>query len=64
MYGELDFESLKFKRWFRKLCNFFKIKTAGKRECLFDIIPKSNLLYNTRLSENITTICSRTDVFR
>ena len=38
LYSELGFESLKFRRWFRKLCTFFKIKTTGKPEYLFDII--------------------------
>ena len=54
LYRELGFESLKFRRWFRKLCTFFKIKTTGKPEYLFDIIPKTNHLYNTRLSEHFT----------
>ena len=64
LYSELGFESLKFRRWFRKLCTFFKIKTTGKPEYLFDIIPKTNHLYNTRLSEDVTTFYSRTDFFK
>ena len=64
LYSELGFESLKFRRWFRKLCTFFKIKRTGKPEYLFDIIPKTNHLYNTRLSEDVTTFYSRTDVFK
>ena len=64
LYSELDFESLKFRRWFRKLCTFSKITTTGKPEYLSDIIPKTNHLYNTRLSEDITTFYSRTDVFK
>ena len=64
MYSELGFESLKFRHWFRKLRNFFKIKTTGKPEYLLDIIPKTNHLYNTRLSEDFTTFYGRTNVFK
>ena len=28
-YSELGLEVLKFRRWFRKLCNFLKIKKTG-----------------------------------
>ena len=28
LYSELGFESLQFRRWFRKLCDFYKIKTV------------------------------------
>ena len=63
LYSKLGFESLKFRRWFGKLCTFFKIKTMGQPEYLFDIIPKTNHLYNPRLSKDVTTFYSRTDVF-
>ena len=29
LYCKLGFESLKFRRWFRKLCTFFKLKTSA-----------------------------------
>ena len=64
LYSDLGFESLKFRRWFKKLCTLFKIKATGKPEYLFYIIPKTNHLYNARLSENVTTFYSRTDVFK
>ena len=64
LYSKLGFESLKFRRWFRKLCTVFKIKTNGKPEYLFDIIPKTSHLYNTHLLEEVTTFYSRTDVFQ
>ena len=63
LYSELGFESLKFRRWFRRQCTFLKIKTTGKPEYLFDIIPKTNHLYNTCFSD-VTTFYSRTDVFK
>ena len=61
---KLGFESLKFTRWFRKLCTYFKIKTTGEPEYLFDIIPKTNHLYNTSLPEDVSTFYFRTDVFK
>ena len=62
--SKLGFESLKFTRWFRKLCTYFKIKTTGEPEYLFDIIPKTNHLYNTSLPEDVSTFYFRTDVFK
>ena len=64
LYSELGFESLKFRRWFRKLCTFFKVKTSGLPEYLFDLIPQNNHLYNTRSLEDVTTFYSRTDAFK
>ena len=39
LFKEMALESLKFRRWFRQLCTFFKIKTSGKPEYLFNLIP-------------------------
>ena len=64
MSSPLGFESLKFRRWFRKLCTFFKLKTSGLPEYLFDLIPQNNHLYNTRFLEDVTTFYSRTDAFK
>ena len=38
LYSELGIESLKFRRWFRQLCTFFKIKICGKSEYLLNKI--------------------------
>ena len=40
LYNELGLESLKFRRWFRKLCTFYKIKTTCVPHCLSDVIHK------------------------
>ena len=48
LYNKLGLESLEFRRWFRKLRLFFKIKKAGLPEYLFYMIPQSNHQYNTR----------------
>ena len=41
LYNKLGLESLKFRRWFRQLCTFFKIKIYGKPEYLLKKIPSS-----------------------
>ena len=35
IYEEFGFESLKFRRWMRRLCGFYKIKTRGHPEYLY-----------------------------
>ena len=52
LYNELGLESLEFRRLFRKLCLFYKMKETGLPEYLFNMIAKSNHQY------------SRTDVFK
>ena len=47
LYNELGLESLKFRRCFRKLCTFYKIKTTGVPQWLSDLFPQNNHLYNT-----------------
>ena len=44
---EISFKSLKFRRWFRKLCTFLSLK-SDLPECLFDLVPQTNHLHNTR----------------
>ena len=64
LYNELSLESLKFRRWFRKLCTFYKIKTTGVPQYLSDLIPQTNHLYNTCAAEDVTIFYSRTDAFK
>ena len=47
-YSEIGLESLKFRRWFKKLSTFYKTKSTGLPSYLFDLIPKSSHMYNTR----------------
>ena len=63
LYKELGLESLKFRRWFRRLCTFFKIKTSGKPEYLFKLIPTGQHFYNTRSLDQTETYCRR-DAFK
>ena len=46
-YNRLGLEPLKFRRWFRRLCLFFKIIKHGLPEYLFNLIPQSNHQYNS-----------------
>ena len=62
LYNELGLESLR--RWFRKLCLFFKIEKTGLPEYLFNMIPQSNHQYNTRSIKDVTTFYCRTDAFK
>ena len=64
LYNELGLESLKFRRWFRWLCTFFKIKIHGKPEYLLNKIPSSQIYYNTRNADQVETYYCRTDIFK
>ena len=59
LYQELGLESLKSRRWFRKLCNFYKILNEKFLSYLFDLIPNLNRVCETRQSNNIPAIHTR-----
>ena len=48
LYQELGLESLKQRRWFKKLCYFFKITKNQFPKFLFDKIPTTRTAYRTR----------------
>ena len=50
---ELGLESLESRRWFRKLCFFFKILKNKSPDYLFRIIPQRRSSYITRNSDEI-----------
>ena len=58
-YQELGLESLKSRRWFRKLCHFYKILNEKSSSYLFDLIPNFNRVHETRHSNNILEIHTR-----
>ena len=64
LYNEIGLEPLKFRRWFRKLCTFYKIESTGSPSYLYDLIPKSSHMYNTRSVEDVAMLYSRTDIFK
>ena len=64
IYQELDLESLKSRRWFRKLCYFYKIFNEKSHSYLFNLIPNFIRVHNTRLSHNIPPTKVRHDYFK
>ena len=55
---------MKFRRWMRRLCVFYKIKTRGHPGYLYKLIPAKSSSYNTRNSDHIEKYCWRTDIFK
>ena len=53
IYHELGLESLEKRRWYRKLCCFYKIVRSQSPQYLFNIIPTFVRPYNTRNANNI-----------
>ena len=53
LYPELGLEPLQNKRWFRKLCQFYKILKNKSRRYRFNIIPTKSRVHNTRYCDNI-----------
>ena len=61
---ELDLESLRQRRWFRKFCYFFRIIKNESSKYLFDKIPTTGTAYRTRNNINniprFNILCLRT----
>ena len=64
LYLELGLESLKSRRWFRKICHFYKILNEKSPSYLFDLIPNLNRVRETRHSNNIPAIHTRHNYFK
>ena len=63
LYHELGLKSLKFRRWMRRLCMFYKIKTLKLPEYLYNLISNDHRTYNTRNLYSVETYFCRTDAF-
>ena len=59
LYQELGLELLRKKRWYRKLCYFFKIFKDQSAEYLFRILPSVSKAYNTRANDKIPFFSSK-----
>ena len=57
-------ESLQQRRWYRKLCLFFKIYKSQCPKYLFDKISQSNCQYRTRNAQNIPDINVKHQFFK
>ena len=64
IFDELGIESMKFRRWFRQLCVFYKIKTTQTPKYLYELLPTELHTYNTCCIENVGSYCCRTDLFK
>ena len=64
LYGELGLETLEKRRWYRKLCCFFKIFRYKCPKHLFNIITTSVSTYNTRNTNNIPLFKLKHNFFR
>ena len=53
LYNELGLKTLGKKRWYRKLCCFYKCYKSHSPKYLFNIIPVTVSRYNTRNTNNI-----------
>ena len=63
LYQQLGLESLKSRRWFRKLFHFYKILNEKSPSHLFDLIPTLIRVCETRHSNNIPAIHTRHNYF-
>ena len=66
IYQELDLESLRSRRWLRKVCLFYKIYKKKSPSYLYNLIPGKVNFYSTRSSQidNISNIKTRSNFFR
>ena len=66
LYQELGLESLRSRRWLRKLCLFYKIYKNKSPSYLYDLVPDRVKFYSTRSSQidNISNIKTRSNFFR
>ena len=63
LYNELGLEHLSSRRWYKRLCLFYKILKDKSPSYLYNIIPKCGLSHITRNSHLIPSIFCHTDYF-
>ena len=64
LYNELGLETLEKRRWYRKLCCFYKVYKSHYRKYLFNIIPVTVSRHNTRNTNNIPQFKIKHNFFR
>ena len=64
MYQELGLESLQLRRWYRKLCCFYKIYNKQAPGYLTELIPTRNEAYQTRYFANIPSLSFKHNFFK
>ena len=63
-YQKLGLKSLQQRRWYRKLCTFFKIIKEKSPDYVLNIIPKNNSNHRTRNSYNIPQLNIKHNFFK
>ena len=63
LYQELGLESLEKRRWYRKLCYFYKI-FIKQSTYLYNVIPVSSRSYFTWFVENVSSFKKRCGFFK
>ena len=63
LYQELGFETMKEKRWFRRLCSFHEMLSNQAPAYPYSLLSPSNRHYNTHYYSKIRQIFCRTDTF-
>ena len=64
LYQELGLESLRLRRWYRKLCLFYKKFKNQHPEYLFHLIPVRHAPYTTRNVHNLPIFKSKHNFFK
>ena len=64
LYEELGLESLKSRRWYRKMSLFYKVFKNESPRYLFNTIPNNTEQRQTRHSDKIPTFFARHDYFK
>ena len=64
LYNELGFESLQARRWYRKLCYFYKFYVFKQPEYLFNLILERTSNYRTRNADVVPYLNIRHSFFK
>ena len=64
LYEELGWESLYYRRWYRRLCHFFKLTMNQSPACLYQLVPPlRSVKYNLRGANVYESNVERTNRF-
>ena len=62
LYAELGWESLYDRRWYRRLCHFFKLLLSQSPGCMFnEILPERQIGYNLKNAHDYEIHAARTN---
>ena len=64
LYNELGLDTIDKRRWYKKLCRFYKVYKSHFPKYLFNIIPVTVSRYNTRNANNIPQFKVKHNFFR